>query len=121
MNYPDSNSHAKSDLILSNSTTCLKNSIPDHDGFVTVYRKKRFSGSKPVPTANALQSDRRSPSIESAKKNDTVRGKNYISFYYANARSLVNKLNELRFFVSTTTYDVIAITETWLSDKLFEA
>ena len=41
-----------------------------------------------------------------------------ISIFYANVRSLKNKLDYLKFFLNTYTYDVIAFSETWLNKHI---
>ena len=41
-----------------------------------------------------------------------------LSCYYFNARSLLNKLVELHFLLDSDSYDIIAVAETWLNDKL---
>ena len=38
-----------------------------------------------------------------------------VSIFYANVRSLKNKLDYLKFFLNTNTYDIIAFSETWLN------
>jgi hypothetical protein len=43
---------------------------------------------------------------------------NQIRFFYANARSVVNKLNGLHDLLYSCEYDVICFSETWLSDKV---
>ena len=40
------------------------------------------------------------------------------SCYHFNARSLLNKLVELHFLLNSDSYDIIAVAETWLNDKL---
>lgn len=41
--------------------------------------------------------------------------------YYANARSLLCQFKELEMLVRRKNYDVVAITETWLTDNTFVA
>ena len=41
------------------------------------------------------------------------------TFYYINARSIVNKLQQFQSLVYTNSYDFIGITETWLSNKIY--
>jgi len=43
----------------------------------------------------------------------------YVTVYLWNARSIVNKLNNFRCFVYTSKYKVYGITETWLSDHIY--
>ena len=42
---------------------------------------------------------------------------NYICL--VNIRSIVNKLNQFQNYVYSRSFDIIAVTETWLSDKIF--
>jgi len=48
-------------------------------------------------------------------------GNNSISVCFFNARSLVNKLDLFKSYVLSTFHDIICVTETWLSDNIFNA
>ena len=46
---------------------------------------------------------------------------NYASIFYTNARSLVKQFKELQYLVHKNKYDIIAVTETWLSTNIVPA
>ena len=45
----------------------------------------------------------------------------FLTCHYFNARSLSNKLNSLTLLLNSEKYDIIFITETWLSDNIFDS
>ena len=54
-------------------------------------------------------------------ENNAKLSENIISCFYANARSIVNKLDELALYVSEEKPDVIGITETWLHEDILNS
>jgi Reverse transcriptase (RNA-dependent DNA polymerase)/Endonuclease-reverse transcriptase len=54
------------------------------------------------------------------KKNDpgSVDAINAFGFFYCNVRSMMNKLSEVHDVLYNGNHDIVAITETWLSDKV---
>ena len=43
-----------------------------------------------------------------------------MTIFYTNVRSLLGKLDELRVKIMTKNYDIIALTETWLTEDIPE-
>jgi len=46
---------------------------------------------------------------------------NQYPIFYANPRSIVNKLEEFQSLVYSKSYDIISLTETWLSDTIYDS
>ena len=44
----------------------------------------------------------------------------YINICYFNARSLVNKLSRFQSLILSSNYDIVCVTETWLSESFFD-
>ena len=45
---------------------------------------------------------------------------NKLSIFYTNPRSIVNKLQQFQSLVYSKSFDIIALTETWLTDSIFD-
>jgi len=43
-----------------------------------------------------------------------------LSIFYTNPRSIINKLQQFQSLVYSKSYDIIALTETWLTDSVFD-
>ena len=51
-------------------------------------------------------------------RNDSLVVETNLKFIYFNARSIVNKLDELQLYIDKETADIIGITETWLNEEI---
>ena len=52
--------------------------------------------------------------------NQLTRIINDASVFYTNARSIVNKLKDFQSLVYTKSFDIIGISETWLTDNIYD-
>ncbi len=61
------------------------------------------------------------PATKTKFVSEGTQGMEQIRVYYANTRSLKNKLPELELLVRSSVYDIIAFCETWLDDHVLAA
>ena len=59
-------------------------------------------------------------SLSNNQATHSVANQSYIDVCLWNARSLVNKLHNLSSFVYSLNYQIIAITETWLTSSIYD-
>ena len=52
------------------------------------------------------------------KKINRVAVKKKLKCFYINARSLVNKINELELYIKEENLDIVAVTETWFNSSI---
>ena len=52
------------------------------------------------------------------RRNDSLVVETNLKCIYFNARSIVNKLDELQLYIDKETADIIGITETWLNEEI---
>ena len=43
-----------------------------------------------------------------------------LKLFQINARSIVNKINQIQHFVYSNNVDILSVTETWLTDMIFD-
>ena len=78
--------------------------------------RKRTSNNSNSGIVNKI----RDPSCNSSRSSETVKivTKNKLSCTYFNARSIVNKIDELELYIKEEELDIIGITETWLTEEI---
>ena len=80
-----------------------------------ISRKRNSNNSNP-----GIVNKIRDPSCNSSRSSETVITvtKNKLSCMYFNARSIVNKIDELELYIKEEDLDIIGITETWLTEEI---
>ena len=58
------------------------------------------------------------PSVTHAPANQNSQW--LVSAYYINARSIVNKLDKFQSLTYASSFDIIGVTETWLTNEIFD-
>ena len=56
--------------------------------------------------------------VDDSNKSNTSCSENKLRCIYMNARSIVNKIKELKIMIEEENVDIISITETWLNDNV---
>lgn len=78
----------------------------------------QYSQASSVASNSATESDSSTININTATKSGDA-SSSLASVLYTNARSVVNKLKDFRSLVYAKSFDIIGISETWLTNNIY--